>query len=167
MASNYMVNAVSGVVEMSECMDGTATGFNFEIMRGIAKAEMRGTRTSQLQFVKTKDRTVLAYEQEKLIADRFDKRRVLSTGKTLPWTSFNYFITNEIDYFKDELLYAEMCETFSNYLNNAMPEDIYDFMTQELNTCMERREFYCQIFQSWRMNYPVSFAFFNDEYPQF
>lgn len=158
-------NTDSGVEEERDVLqaNGEEQGLNFDIMRRIVMNESKAALTEQMQFVKKKDRTVMAYMQKKRLEDRFDKRRCMKNGRTLPWTKFNKFIYDgQIDVFANAVGEdsAFGITTFSDYLDHAQPEDIADFMKPSDKNSVARMDFYGSIFRQWSQSFSVSYMFY-------
>ena len=76
--------------------DEMMTGLSYDNLRSLVVGECKRLVTSQMQFIKTKDRRIAAVDTIKMLKDSFDKRKLLKDNRTVPWTPYNETLLNEI-----------------------------------------------------------------------
>jgi len=94
-----------------------STGISYSKMRELVVGSTDALAVSQLQFLKTSDRHVSAYENVKVMRSRFDKRMLAGEdGETFPWNDFNINMERIM----------EECDNvaLSNYLTVVLPEEL-------------------------------------------
>lgn len=77
-------------------IDDMIGGLSYDNLFRLVTGEAKGIVTSQLQFVKTKDRHVAAVDSIKLLKDSFDKRFLLDNGTSVPWNDYNRSIMESV-----------------------------------------------------------------------
>lgn len=95
-------------------------GINFDKMRNLILGKVDVLLTSQLQFLKSTDRLVSAYENVKVMRSKFDKRFLLSDGMTVPWNDFNMNM--------ESILSSENVTALSDYLGVVSPIELVHLM---------------------------------------
>lgn len=141
---------------LQEMRDGGAVhGLSFDNVRKLIEKRVKGIRTENLQFYKSKDRLVSAVETVKFLMDKFDKRRLLADGTTVPWTEFNSLLPWGEDTVNPRVV--------SDFMQRSLPEDVADFYEVKLSSSdASHVTHYADLLTSWRVVYDESFACFSD-----
>lgn len=116
--------------------DIVTTGINFDKMKALIEGDIDALVTKQLQFLKTTDRHVSAYENVKMLRSHFDKRFLADEGITYPWNDFNMNM--------ETILRDEDNRALSDYLNACMPEEIV-----YLRQLYGENDFFRGLFSNW------------------
>lgn len=111
-------------------------GVNFEKMQDLILGRVDALVTKQLQFLKTTERHVSAYENVKLLRSRFDKRFLAEEGITYPWNDFNMNM--------EDILKTRNNVALSDYLDNTFPGEI-EYVRKQY----EDNEFFGIVFDAW------------------
>ena len=111
-------------------------GINFEKMRGLVSGDIDALVTNQLQFLKSSDRRVSAYENVKIMRSKFDKRLLGEHGETFPWNDFNMNI--------ETILSQEDARSLSDYLGVVSAEELTYLMK-----VYKDNSFFNSIIDSW------------------
>ena len=112
MEADEMLELVVG-----EELDEAVKGLSFENLRLMIMGQKKKLVTSQMQFLKTRDRHVAAVDTVKLLTDQFDKRKILSGGLTVAWNEYNVNIDSAIE--------ARDAGRVSNFLRYCAAEEIH------------------------------------------
>jgi hypothetical protein len=107
-----------GVLEEGEVAPPTKRGLSFELLRDLVEGRVGCLETVNLQFLKTPARKVFTFDSLKNLRDRFDKRRLLYDGVTVPWTPFNESLA-DMDV-ESEAYWTAL----GRFLRHGLPEDI-------------------------------------------
>ena len=114
-----------------------STGLSFAKMRELVVGDLDALVMKQMQFRKTTDRMISAYENVKVMRSKFDKRFLGDDGKTFAWNDFNMNM--------DRIVSMQQTVALSDYLSIVSVE--------ELNYVREKyREssFFRNVFESWQ-----------------
>jgi hypothetical protein len=74
----------------------SVAGLSFENLKQMVMGKKTKMVTTQMQFVKTRDRHVAAIDTIKLLKDGFDKRRLLIGGESVAWSDYNEEILEKV-----------------------------------------------------------------------
>ena len=132
--------------------DVSTRGISFDKMKDLIEGKVDVLVTNQMQFLKTTNRMVSAYDNVKVLRSRFDKRKLGEGGRTFPWNDFNKNM--------DRILDEEDARSLSDYLDFVLPD--------ELTLCREEYKdnvFFNAIYDSWRISDSQS-AFYYETYLQ-
>lgn len=124
-------------------------GINYDKMRRLITGECDVLVTKQLQFLKTSDRLVSAYENVKMMRSQFDKRLLGDDGITFAWNDFNMNMHKIV---------AERDNTsLSNYLGVIPPDELHYFRKM-----YENSDFFQGVVQEWLQSDNVNVLYYND-----
>lgn len=142
MEADEMLELVVG-----EEMDEAVKGLSFDNLRMMILGQKKKLVTSQMQFLKTRDRHVAAVDTVKLLTDQFDKRKILSGGVTVAWNDFNVNIDGAIDQ-RDVV-------TVSNFFRHCTAEEI-----QWVHSKRSGDEWFQCVFNSWLESHEASALYY-------
>jgi hypothetical protein len=114
----------------------TTRGINFEKMKDLILGNVDAIVTKQMQFLKTTDRRVSAYENVKVMRSRFDKRFLGDYGETFAWNDFNMNMDTIV----------ERCDNraLSDYLDWVGPAELH-----VLRKKYQNNTFFEEVVNSW------------------
>lgn len=126
------------VMEMDESVveEETLCRLSYENLKALIEGEKTKIVTSQTQFLKTRDRRIATVDAVKLLKDSFDKRKLLSRGRTVAWNDYNLKLS--------EAVQTQDVQGVSNFLQLAHVDDIHEFIEDSMHV-----EWIRAIVQGW------------------
>jgi len=124
-------------------------GINFDKMKRLITGETDVLVTSQLQFLKTSDRLVSAYENVKMMRSHFDKRMLGEEGETFAWNDFNMNMSRIIEN-RDN-------KSISDYLGVVGPAELH-----YLRKVYENSDFFNSIVAHWLRSDNVNVLYYEN-----
>ncbi len=113
MENEEFINGLSLPLEAGEI---ATKGVSFDKMKALICGDVDVLVTSQMQFLKTTDRMVSAYENVKMLRSHFDKRLLGEKGETFAWNDFNMNMKTIVE--------REDARSLSDYLGVVLPEEL-------------------------------------------
>jgi len=125
-------------MEMDESVveEETLCRLSYENLKALIEGEKTKIVTSQTQFLKTRDRRIATVDAVKLLKDSFDKRKLLSRGRTVAWNDYNLKLS--------EAVQTQDVQGVSNFLQLAHVDDIHEFIEDSMHV-----EWIRSIVQGW------------------
>jgi len=116
--------------------DVVTTGLNFDKMKALISGDVDVLVTNQMQFLKTTDRMISAYDNVKMMRSHFDKRMLGKDGSTFAWNDFNMNMK--------KIVTDEDARALSDYLGVVSSVEL-----TQLRDEYKDNNFFYSIFSSW------------------